>query len=199
LQIKGRWYTVDELIEQVLKDKNFFDESGGGLTLSGGEVLMQAAAVEVLLRYIKELGIHCAIETSGFARWERFKRILPFCDLVYFDVKIADPARHFSVIGRDNRTILNNLSAAVKEGANIIVRIPMIPGYNMDDNNINTLIDTLRLPGLPVEFLMFHQLGKNKYSSIGKPYELEDIPSLKKEDIASIAERFKTAGLKVIL
>jgi pyruvate formate lyase activating enzyme len=198
LQIKGKWYTIDELIEQILKDKDFFAESSGGLTLSGGEVLMQAVAAKVLLRCVKELGIHCAIETSGFARWESFKRILPFCDLVYFDVKMTDPIRHLSIIGQDNRTILDNLSAAVKEGANIIVRIPMIPGYTMDDDNINALINLLRLLDLPVELLMFHQLGKNKYSSMGKSYELENTPSLKKESLAPIVERFKMAGLKVI-
>jgi pyruvate formate lyase activating enzyme len=198
LQIKGRWYTIDELVEQILKDKDFFIESGGGLTLSGGEVLMQAVTTEVLLRRVKELDIHCAIETSGFARWESLKRLLPFCDLIYFDIKMADPIRHLNVIGQDNRTILDNLSAAVKEGANIIVRIPLIPGYNMDDDNINALIESLQFLDLPVEPLMFHQLGKNKYSSVGKPYELEDTPPLKKEDFASVVEKLNMAGLRVI-
>jgi pyruvate formate lyase activating enzyme len=199
LQIKGRWYTIDELVEQILKDKDFFAESGGGLTLSGGEVLIQAAAAEVLLCRVKELNIHCAIETSGFARWESLKRILPFCDLIYFDIKMADPIRHLNVIGQNNRTILDNLSAAAKEKTNIIVRVPMVPGYNMDDDNINALIESLQFLDLPVEPLMFHQLGKNKYSSVGKPYELEGTPPLKKKDFASVVERLTMAGIRVIL
>ncbi|MDR1507097.1 MAG: glycyl-radical enzyme activating protein [Treponema sp.] len=199
LQIKGRWYTADELVEQVLKDQEFFDRSGGGLTLSGGEVLAQAAAAEILLRRIKQLGIHCAIETSGFARWKNLGRILPFCDLVYYDIKMADAERHLSVTGQDNKIILNNLFAAVKEGANIVIRLPMIPGRNMDDDNINALIKMLLPYNLPVEPLVFHQLGKNKYSAVGKPYEMENAAVSKKEDLASIAERLKRAGLKVIL
>lgn len=195
---KGERMTAAELLQKALADRDFYDESGGGVTVSGGDPLLQSPVVAGFLRLAKAEGLHTAMETSGFASRQALERVLPYCDLVYIDVKHADPLRHREIIGQDNEIIHDNLRFLAGTGKEVIVRLPLIPGYNMDEDSIDKLIALLQPLGLPVEPLLFHQLGKNKYHSVGKKYDLAEARPLDESEIEVIGEKLAAAGLRVI-
>ncbi len=195
---KGELYTVDEVLEQVLRDREFYNNSGGGVTLSGGELLMQYEFAVKLLKSLHKESVHTAIETSGFALREHLKAVADECDLIMFDIKAVIDARHKELTGQSNKIILSNLKFLVENRYNVLVRAPMIPGCNMDDESIGALISLLSELDVPVELLLFHQLGKNKYKSLGMEYSLEDKKSLKKEEINEIIKKMKSKNIKII-
>jgi pyruvate formate lyase activating enzyme len=198
LLVKGIKYSPDEIIGQVLADKAFFEQSGGGITLSGGEVLLQAKQACALLRKAKEHGLHTAVETSGFAPLKIFAELLSCCDLLYLDIKLVNRERHHAVLGQYNDLILANLRYVAEKKASVIVRFPLIPGYTMDEENISAFITLLSPLNIPVEPLFFHQLGKTKYESIGKPYALSNLGALQREEGIPLVERFRKAKITVI-
>lgn len=195
---KGEEMTAEELLRKALADRDFYDESGGGVTVSGGEPLLQSHAVAEFFRLAKEQGLHTAMETSGFASRDALDRVLPYCDLVHIDVKHADPLQHRAIVGQDNGLINDNLRYLAGTGKKVIVRLPLIPGYNMDENSVEKLIMLLEPLGLPVEPLLFHQLGKNKYLSVGKKYDLAEARPLDESEVQVIREKMIAAGLRVL-
>jgi pyruvate formate lyase activating enzyme len=195
---KGERRSITDLMEKALADKVFFDESGGGITLSGGEVMLQASAAEALLKSAKEEKLHTAIETSGYGKSETLDRLLRYCDLVFFDVKMVNRERHKKMTGQSNDLIIFNLRKVAEEKKSLIVRLPMIPGYNMDDDNVRDVIDLLAPLDIPVEPLLFHQLGKNKYVSLGKDYALEQAETLHHKSAENIIKKLVQAGIKTI-
>lgn len=195
---KGQWFTPGELLEKALADKAFYDESGGGVTVSGGEPLMQAAAVAEFLGLARKAGLHTAMETSGFAGAAALERVLPVCDLVYLDIKLADSRLHRKTVGQPNDNIVANLRLMAARGVNLVVRTPLVPGCNMDDEAVRGLIDLLAPLNVRVEPLAFHQLGKNKYAAVGREYGLSGEKPIGDADLAGIIARFEAAGLKVV-
>jgi glycyl-radical enzyme activating protein family len=195
---KGEETTAAELLRKALADRDFYDESGGGVTVSGGEPLSQPRAVAEFLRLVKAEGLHTAMETSGFASREALLGVLPYCDLVYIDVKHADPLRHREIVGQDNGIIHDNLRYLAGTGKEVIVRLPLIPGYNMDGDSIDKLIALLKPLALPVEPLLFHQFGKNKYLSVGRKYDLAEARPLDESEIEIVREKLAAAGLRII-
>ena len=198
LMVKGQYYSVDEMLQEALKDRMFYQESGGGVTASGGEPLLQKEAVAELFRRLKEENIHTAIETSGFVLWDAFEKVLPYCDLFYVDVKEGDSQRHQALVGVENGRILENLQRLKEAKANVILRVPLVPGCNMDAESIGDFIKILVPLGFPVEPLLFHQLGQNKYESIGTDYDLRNRKALKEGDIQGIIRQMQAAGIKII-
>jgi glycyl-radical enzyme activating protein len=130
LEMIGREMSVEDVLHEVLKDRPFYETSGGGMTLSGGEPLLQIDFSETLLRAAKEAHLHCCIETSGFAPYEHLERIRAFIDLFLYDVKETDAERHREFTGLSNETILANLQRLHDAGAAVLVRLPLIPGLN---------------------------------------------------------------------
>ena len=195
----GRYYSVEEVLEQCLKDRAFYEESGGGVTLSGGEVLAQPEFAEALLSALGEAGIHRAIETAGLAPPAVFGRIIPRTDLFLFDIKHHDPDRHRDGTGVPNDRILTNFRAALTAGRAVLARIPVIPGYNDRPADADAFGDLLNSLGArEVELLPFHQFGQNKYAMLGLDYGLETTKALRPEDLEQYKTILKRRGLRVL-
>jgi pyruvate formate lyase activating enzyme len=197
-RLVNREVGVEEVLAEVMKDLVFYRNSGGGVTLSGGEVTLYPEFARELLRRAKAAGIHTAIETCGHAEWPDLKRILDYTDLVLFDLKHTDPAKHELYTGADNRKILDNLGRLSRLGTPLVVRFPLIPGVN-DDRD--TLRGVARLSkeakAAEVHILPFHQLGQSKWSALGRAYQCAQIPCPSQEAIAEAKAIMSQEGIKV--
>ena len=198
LSVKGIWYTVDEIIEIVRKDIAFYKNSGGGITLSGGEVLAQSEFASELLKDAKKYNIHTTIETSGYCNWEDFERVLESTDLVLFDIKHINNEIHAWYTGVGNALILENFKKIVDMGKEIVARIPIIPTVNTDSETIEEYISLLKqLKVKSVNVLPFHQLGEAKYEMIGLPYAFKGVKPPSCDLMKSIKQRISDVGIDV--
>ncbi|MDI6809434.1 MAG: glycyl-radical enzyme activating protein [Candidatus Eisenbacteria bacterium] len=195
----GRDLTVDEVMAEVRRDAAFYDESGGGVTLSGGEPLQQPDFALTLLQACRGDGIHTALDTSGFAPWEVMDRIRPYADLFLYDLKLVDEIKHRKFTGMSNDLILKNLRALSQCGHNIVVRVPVVPGINDDEENMRQIRDFLAaLPHLDgINLLPYHNLGVDKYVRLNHIYRLPDTHSPSTARIGDIARLLTSAGLTV--
>ena len=169
-EVCGKEYTSDEVLSTVLKDKIFYETSGGGVTFSGGECMLSVDFLTDILKKCKENGIHTAVDTAGHIPFEYFERVLPFTDLFLYDVKCMDSDRHKKYVGVDNKLILDNLARLLGFGARVIVRVPVIAGVNDSREDMLTLKAFLDSHGgaESVDLLPYHALGEHKYAAIGK-------------------------------
>ena len=192
--------TVPEVMEEVEKDRLFFEQSGGGVTFSGGEPVLQHRFLSALLKACRSTGIHTAVETAGNVPADHLLEIIPDTDLFLYDIKGMDDARHVQTTGVGNRRILENLALLSGKGARIRVRVPVIPGVNDTTEFMMTLADLIRnLPGIEqVELIPFHKMATEKYESLGLVYEVEDIPLLGKEEMAALREVFFHQGIQAV-
>ncbi len=199
LVMEGREIGVEEAVEELARDAPFFASSGGGITLSGGEPMRQPAFCAAVLRACREKGIHTALDTSGFAPWSEYERVLPFVSLVLYDVKLANPEEHRKYTGVDNALILENLANIDASGTPIEVRIPMIPGVNDGAANLDASAAILgRLRNLTgVVLLPYHRFGEAKYARLGRTYRLPDAAPPTAESIDAARARLASAGLPV--
>lgn len=170
LELSGKSMTAGEVIAEVLRDRAFYETSGGGLTLSGGEPILQAEFAEAILRLAKFMGLHTVMETCGWAEWTRFERLVPLTDLFLFDYKETDPERHQAFTGVDNRLILDNLRRLHAAGKPIMLRCPIIPGCNDREDHFEGIARLWQeLPGLAgIEIMPYHRLGEGKLDRLGK-------------------------------
>lgn len=172
LTVIGRSYAVSDLMALILKDRAFYRHSGGGVTLSGGECTLYPNYLEALLKALKSENIHVVIETSGYFNYETVRRkILPYVDTVYLDIKFADRKMHKRYTARDNRLILNNIKRLLSNGkVPILFRVPLIPGVTTNRWNLFDIADFLRRMNIPqAELLPYNPLGQEKWKRIGKP------------------------------
>lgn len=198
LEYVGREITVTELIKEIEKDAIFYEESGGGVTFSGGEPMAQVDFLNEVLRACKERDLHTTVDVSGYGCWENFKKILDKVDVFLYDLKFMNNEKHKKYIGNSNEEILNNLRKLSDNGASIYVRMPIIKGINDDDEHIDEGIRFLSgLHILQVHLLPYHKIGMDKYKRLGLQYKLTGLerPSDKRMD--DIAMKFKKAGIKV--
>jgi pyruvate formate lyase activating enzyme len=195
----GRLMTVDEVLSLVEEDRPFYDQSGGGVTLSGGEPLTQPEFSRSLLQGCQQQEIHTAIETCGYAPWKTWQMLLPHLDLILYDLKEIDGARHRRHTGASNELILNNLRQLAGTGKPIIVRYPVIPGYNDRAESIHALasfvqeLNTVR----EINLLPYHRFGQGKYQRLGMEYPLGDQPSLREDQIIDLRDILVTYGFQV--
>ena len=180
LESVGKWTTVTEVIDDVMKDLRFFKESDGGITVSGGEPMLQHEFTLALLKEAKKRGIQTAMETSGFASLKQYKQVLPYVDEFLWDYKETDEIKHKEFTGVSNQRILENLDALYKDGANIILRCPIIPGLNDTEEHFRGIAKRSRqmknLKG--VELMPYHKFGVAKDARIGRMEQKEyEIPS----------------------
>ncbi len=168
----GFYYPVEVLTDILLQDLSFYDHSGGGVTLSGGECTMYPDYVESLLKSLKKREIHIVLETSGYFEYETFKRkILPYIDLVYYDIKFADSCLHREYTGRSNQLIFDNFRHLLRtRKVKIYPRIPMIPGVTATRENLSAIVDFLCEAGAEnVSLLPYNPLGMEMYPCLGRP------------------------------
>lgn len=196
LKAEGEEKTVDEVLAVCLQDLDFYEESGGGVTLSGGETLMHPDFAVALILALKEHGIHTAIETTGFAAPEVFDRVAGQLDLLLFDIKHWDEQRHIAGTGVSNRIILDNMKRVIDSGKNVLPRLPVIPGYNDSPDDAAGFVRRLKEAGASqVQLLPFHQFGERKYEELGKAYAFTDVPALHEEDLEDFKNIFLDAGI----
>ena len=180
LEPVGNWMTVTEVIDDVMKDLRFFKESDGGITVSGGEPMLQHEFTLALLKEAKKRGIQTAMETSGFALLEQYKQVLPYVDEFLWDYKETDEIKHKEFTGVSNQRILENLDALYKDGANIILRCPIIPGLNDTEEHFRGIAQrSSQMKNLKgVELMPYHKFGVAKDTRIGRMEQKEyEVPS----------------------
>lgn len=194
----GKRMTVPELLNLLRRDCVFFDESGGGVTFSGGEPLAQPEFVIAALEACKAHGISTVVDTCGFAPSETVRRVARYTDLFLYDLKLMDDTRHCNYAGVSNVLILENLALVAREHGNVIVRIPVIPGVNDDDGNIEESLRFLEDLGLrTVNLLPYHQAGVEKYNRLQAAYRLEEMKPSSPERTKELAARLESRGFEV--
>ena len=194
----GRDVTVDEIMPEILADLPYYRRSGGGVTLSGGEVLAQADFAAALLRECKAAGLHTAIETAASLPYSEIEKLLPYLDLILMDVKLMNPEKHKEYTGISNERILENARALAECEVELIIRTPVIPGVNDTAEEISAISAFARSLGTVREhhLLPYHRLGSDKYQGLGRNYSMKEIEPptrAKMEYLLSVAEQ---SGLK---
>jgi choline TMA-lyase-activating enzyme len=202
LSISGESKTISELYKIIDEDRTFYELSGGGVTLGGGEVLMQPEAAANLLMVCKQEGINTAIETSGYAKLESLLRVAEFTDLFLFDIKHMDSERHFQLTGVRNELILSNLKELFRRRYNVRIRMPLLKGINDDKEEIVRVAEFL-LPYREdkhfkgIDLLPYHKFGVNKYNQLELTYKMQGDPVMSSEDLDEIKAILSKHGFSV--
>ncbi len=192
----GRDVTGREVMETVKRDMPYYGRSGGGLTLSGGESLLQPEFATALLRAAKDMGITTAMESMGFARFDVIKGLLPYLDTYLMDIKHMNPAKHKEFTGKENTMMVENArKIAESRMCELIIRVPVIPGFNDTEEELLAIAayaDTL--PGVTqIHILPYHRYGEGKYEGLGRPYLLKDVPMLPEGKMERLKELVEDA------
>ena len=201
LQKVGQAYEPAALVAEVLRDRIFFDESGGGVTFSGGEPLMQPRFLVEALGRLRAEGVHTALDTCGYADWDALREAAGLASLVLYDLKLMDEARHRAATGQSNRLILDNLRALAAVHRDIWIRIPVIPGLNDDEANLEATARFLSsLAGVrQVDLLPYHRTGEAKFARMGLDYPLAGLQSPTPQRLETLAAIFRARGLATTL
>jgi pyruvate formate lyase activating enzyme len=197
LKMIGEELGEDELVNEVSRDRPFCEDSGGGVTLSGGEPLLQIDFVEEFCSRCREEDLSVVVETCGAVPFDSFRRILPFVDLFLYDVKAIDPSLHKAWTGSDNRTILSNLERLGKSGMVVVPRVPIIPGYTALPSNLNQIAAHLEGSFPEVHVLPYHRWGESKRDLIDSPQPFLDLDPPSREDMEAVREIFEERGISV--
>ena len=199
VEFAGRKVTVSEVVHQIEKDTVFYDQSGGGVTLSGGEPLLQPEFLLGLLDACGKLDLHRTVDTTGYADAGLLLKVAQNTDLFLYDLKLMDAAKHRDFTGVSNRLILDNLKLLSRKKARIQVRVPIVPGINADADNISRTADFVStLPGVEnIAILPFHNSARGKYGRLGMDCFASDIESPGDELMKTIAGWLEHSGLKV--
>jgi pyruvate formate lyase activating enzyme len=192
LSLVGMCETADNLERTVLRDRVFYARSGGGVTLSGGEPLVQPAFAREILSRCHKQGIHTALDTTAYAAWPTLAGLLPYTDLVLLDIKAFDPDRHRRLTGVRNEVILANAAALAESHVDLVVRVPIIPGQNDDEKDLRAVAHFLSgLPGLKgVDLLPYNRMAQAKYSRLGLDYPLADTATQGLEQMQTVQAWF---------
>lgn len=200
LEVVGKEYSVNEVIEEIKKDTVFYETTGGGVTLSGGEPLSQGVFALALLKELKKLGINTAVETTGIGDTKILLQMTKYLDTVLWDFKIMDSEKAKNIIQQDMQLMKNNFELVVKSGVRVIPRLPLIPGYTTDKDNIQEIINFILPLGInEVHILPFHQYGSSKYKAIGKEYKLSDLRTLSDKEILEIKGFIENKSIRAVV
>ncbi|MCI8597820.1 MAG: glycyl-radical enzyme activating protein [Lachnospiraceae bacterium] len=196
-KLAGKEWTVEEVLKEVEKDRCFYEESGGGITLSGGEVLQQHEFAISLLKEARRRSLHCAAETTGYASHNIFSQFTPHIDLLLFDMKHWDREIHHEKTGVYNDIIIENMRYAIKQGVPVIARIPVIPKFNASLSAARGMASLLKEIGVTeVHLLPFHQFGEKKYEQLHLDYEMTGVKQLHPEALEKYQKVFLDEGLE---
>jgi pyruvate formate lyase activating enzyme len=199
LEMSGKVISVDEIITIIEKERVFFEQSGGGVTFSGGEPLLHSDLLIKLLEECGKRGIHRTVDTAGNVREETLLEVAKQTDLFLFDLKMMDSALHKLWTGSDNTLILQNLKKLAETGAGIIIRIPLIGGVNDSDENIEQtarFISELAGESKEVQLLPYHNIAQNKYQKLGRKDNSEKLREPDKETLTAAIEKYRKYGIK---
>jgi pyruvate formate lyase activating enzyme len=199
VEIVGRDVTVEEIVNEVEKDRIFFDESGGGVTISGGEPLAQNDFLLALLDELKKMDIHTAVDTSGFVSYDVLEEVSKSADLILFDLKVMDEQRHRVFTGESNTLILENLDRLSGNGGDIFIRMPVLKGLNDDEENIQSMMDFLRSlkKSWPINLLPFHKGGEGKLKRLNKKSPLVEFKTPSEDKMGKIKNTLSSHGFHV--
>lgn len=193
---EGEYMSVEDVVKVCLQDKDFYEESDGGITISGGEGMSQPAFLKELIPVLKSFGLHTAIETTGYIHKETFKELAVLFDLLLFDIKHYDSKKHFLGTHVYNELIIENLTWAIEQHLNILPRIPVIPHFNTSLEDAKGLADLISNLGLQkVQLLPFHQMGEKKYQLLNRKYEFKNVKALYPEDLQDYRKVFLDKNL----
>ena len=197
----GKYYSVEDILEILEKDRVFIKQSGGGVTFSGGEPMLQFEFLLQVLKGCKTNGYHTAIDTSGYSDIENFKLIIPLTDLFLFDLKHLDNEKHIEMTGRENTEILNNYHLLLESGKDLMIRIPIIPGYNDDPDHLDKLrsfiTKTKNNSVRKINLLPYHKIGSSKYRRFNLHYSMEFVKQPSSERMRELKEFFSSTGINV--
>jgi pyruvate formate lyase activating enzyme len=198
LVMHGRKVTVAEVIAEVDKDRPFYENSGGGMTLSGGEPLAQPEFALALLREARRVGLRSVIDTSGVVRWSVLEEAARLSDLILYDLKTLDPERHREATGRRNRRLLANLQRLAQGSTPIHLRVPVIPGFNDDEEQLAAMARLAReIPAVQeVELLRYHRLGEGKYAALGLSCPTSGLEPPSDEKMGRLGEAVRSVGVE---
>lgn len=197
-QVAGKDYTLDEVFMEVLKDSVFYEQSNGGVTVSGGEPLLQIDFVEELLKKLKEENIHTAVDTCGAVSFENILRIAPYTDVFLYDIKLMDDEKHMIFTGKSNKLILDNLKRLSQMHKNINIRMPIIEGVNADEQHIAETIKFIKsLYIKKVNLLPYHDIAKHKYKKLDIMYQDEKMSKPSDEKMTLFKDMFEKEGYEV--
>ena len=198
-EVSGKEMTVAQVLTEIERDVPFYDQSGGGVTFSGGEPLLQRGFLSALLRECKTREIHTVIDTSGYAAWEVIDSVRDQVNLFLYDLKLMDDERHKQVTGVSNQLILSNLKRLAESGAQIEIRIPLIPGINDNAENLREsaafIAGLLNIAG--VALMGYHDIAAAKYEALGRAYPLPDTAPPSEADMQKARSYFEDQGLRV--
>jgi len=211
LVLSGRQLTVEQVMEEALRDRAFYVSSGGGVTLSGGEPVMQSRFARAVLERCKREGLHTAIETAGYCRWDALAALLPVTDLVMMDVKHLDPARHLAATGVSNAPILDNARRLARTDRPIVFRVPIVPSVNNTPEAIDAIASFVRSlmevrerdnrgvgsAEMRLELLQFHRLAADKYRSLGLDYGAGGINPPARDELMKLEDLARAHGVVV--
>ncbi|MGE5222161.1 MAG: glycyl-radical enzyme activating protein [Omnitrophica WOR_2 bacterium] len=207
LELDGKTLTVDQVMQEILADRSFYESSGGGVTLSGGDPLVQRGFTRAILARCRQDGIHTAIETTSNCRWEHLAELLPLTDLVMMDIKQMDPVKHRQATGVSNARLLANARRLAQAGVPLILRTPVIPGVNDTPQDIAAIAAFIRelvelgrenghYAAAPfLELLPFHRLAEDKYNSLGMEYRVRHLQPPTREKMDELVEVAVSQGI----
>jgi pyruvate formate lyase activating enzyme len=198
-EMAGQVLSVPDVLAEVERDRPFYEESGGGVTFSGGEPLLQSLFLAEALRACRQSDLHTAVDTSGFAGWQAFERVLPYTDLFLYDLKHTDPELHQRYTGVPLEPIRRNLERLVACGKPVWLRVPVVPGVNDDEPNLRRVGElAARLPTVrQVNLLPYHTAAAGKHERLGRPYRLPAVQAPTDERLASLADLLRSYNLSV--
>lgn len=197
----GKYYTVKDILAILDKERVFIGQSGGGVTFSGGEPMLQFEFLLEALKACKIAGYHTAVDTAGYSPAENYKAIMPYTDLFLFDLKHLDDKKHLELTGVSNMIILDNCLMLSREAGNFMLRIPVIPGKNDDRSHLNMMrdfIEKINTENLSkICLLPYHKIGSTKYKRFGREWKMEGIEPPSGDEMRMLKEMFSETGVKV--
>ncbi len=201
METVGEYYSVEDIIKILESESVFINQSGGGVTFSGGEPMMQFDFLLEALKTCKMKGFHTAVDTSGYSSDENYRSIIPYTDLFLFDIKHMDNENHISVTGVSNNGILDNYRILLESGKDVMIRFPVIPGINDDPEHLEELrrflVLTKRDSLRKINLLPYHKTGLSKYKRFNLPYRMGDIKPPSKEKMQELKFFFSEVGVKI--
>lgn len=192
----GRRQSAGKVMEEIYKDEVFYMESGGGVTFSGGEPLMQTDFLVELLKLCRERGYHTAVDTSGYAEPGSLGKVMKHTSMFLYDIKLVDDARHVEYTGVSNALSLDNLKLLAKSGKEVIIRFPVVPGYTDGQENLQAIGELMAGLGLRrIDVLPYHAIARHKYENLGKEFLMNEVKEPGYEEIEGIRLFFENEGL----
>jgi pyruvate formate lyase activating enzyme len=202
LERVGQPLSVAEIMKEVNRDESFYRNSGGGMTISGGEPLFHPEFTLELLKEAKKFGIHTVLDTCGYTKWSNFEKVLDYVDLVLADIKHMDSRKHEEFTGAPNELILTNIRKIAERGTKMRIRLPIIPDFNNSEEYIEEVAEFVKELGegvVGVDLLPFHNWAERKYNQLDKSYEFKEFDSMTKEDVEDFKEIFESNGFKTTI